>query len=227
MYTYSRGGTLFAVVTAPIVIIATVFKSKNKSESLIMTIILAIIALTAFALTFDKFKILVQGIFEDGLSSNSRYLLYKDALHQFAKHPIFGVGCGYDGQDYENHVEGIVFYWFHSTIFQIIGSMGLVGILAYSWNYIIRAKLIFKNIRKDAFVLFVFLSLLGFELYSLIDTGTFVPLPMMMIVGILFAVLEKYIHGEMLLPYQYMIEEYVRDKTDNTIVEQEEEATNV
>ncbi|MBR4800954.1 MAG: O-antigen ligase family protein [Clostridia bacterium] len=206
---YSRGGLLFAVVTAPIVLVATILKSKNKSESLIIIICLIIVALTALAFVFDKIKAIISGIFEDGLKSSSRILLYKDALHQFAAHPIFGVGTGYDGPDYENHVEEIVFYWFHSTFFQVVGSMGIVGIIAYGWNYLKRAKVIFKNIFKDTFILFSFLSLLGFELYSMIDTGTFVPLPTMMIVFIMFATIEKHHKEQLLLDDRLMNEEYV------------------
>ena len=209
--TYSRGGILFAVITAPIVAVATILKSKNKSESLIIIVCVIIVALTAFAFTYEKILSMIGHIFEDGLKSSSRVLLYKDALHQFAAHPIFGVGTGYDGPDYENHVEEIVFYWFHSTFFQIVGSMGLVGIFVYGWNYLKRAKVIFKNILKDTFVLFSFLSLLGFELYSMIDTGTFVPLPTMMIVFIMFAVVERHHKEQALLPDALMKEEYTLD----------------
>ena len=137
-------------------------------------------------------------------------MLYKDALREFANHPIFGVGCGYDGPDYENHVEEIVFYWFHSTFFQVVGSMGLVGIVAYGANYIMRAKILFRDIAKDTFVLFTALSLAGFELYSLIDTGTFVPLPTMMIVFVLFAILEKHHKEQLFVKDKYMEEEYSR-----------------
>ena len=209
--TYSRGGVLFGLITAPIVFVFTILKSKNRSESLIITICLVIIALTVFAFIYDKIFALAKGIFESGFESNSRILLYKDALRQFAKHPLFGVGTGYDGPDYMNHVEEIVFYWFHSTFFQIIGSMGLIGIFAYGFSYFMRAKIILKTIKKDTFTLFVFLSLLGFELYSLIDTGTFVPLPTMMIVFILFATLEKHQEDQMNLSDSLMREEYHRE----------------
>ena len=171
----------------------------------------SLFALTVFAFIYDKIFALAKGIFESGFESNSRILLYKDALRQFAKHPLFGVGTGYDGPDYMNHVEEIVFYWFHSTFFQIIGSMGLIGIFAYGFSYFMRAKIILKTIKKDTFTLFVFLSLLGFELYSLIDTGTFVPLPTMMIVFILFATLEKHQEDQMNLSDSLMREEYHRE----------------
>ena len=220
--TYSRGGILFAVVTAPFVLVFSVLKSKNKSESLIILICLLIVALTAYAYLYEKVHTVLSRIFEDGLSSNSRVMLYKDALREFANHPIFGVGCGYDGPDYENHVEEIVFYWFHSTFFQVVGSMGLVGIVAYGANYIMRAKILFRDIAKDTFVLFTALSLAGFELYSLIDTGTFVPLPTMMIVFVLFAILEKHHKEQLFVKDKYMEEEYSRLES----LEQAEEPAN-
>jgi len=208
---YSRGAILFGLITAPIVAVVTILKSKNRFESLIIIVCAVILAVTAFALLFDEIKTIWHKIFEDGLKSNSRVLLYKDAWKQFINHPLFGVGTGYDGPDYENHVEGIVFYWFHSTFFQVIGSMGIIGIVAYGISYFKRAKIVFNNILRDNFVVFSFLSLLGFELYSLVDTGTFVPLPTMMIVFILLAILEKYHKEQLFVADKFMNEEYAME----------------
>ena len=43
---------------------------------------------------------------------------------------------------------------------------------------------------KDSFTQFIILSVLGFELYSLVDTGTFVPIPNMFIIFSLMALME-------------------------------------
>lgn len=190
--TFSRGGILFALITAPAVIICTIIKSPKKAFPIATLILLVVIGIIVFGVFFDSIKTMLSNIFADGLSSSSRIDLYKEALSCFAKHPFFGVGGGYEGAYmYDvNHVEGLPFYWFHSTLFQIVGGYGLLGIFAFGYMYYKKGKIIFADIKKDNFFLFTFLAFLGFELYSLIDTGTFVPIPMQMIIVILFSILE-------------------------------------
>ena len=100
------------------------------------------------------------------------------------------MGGGYSGTNYENHVAEVVFYWFHSTPFEIIGGYGLLGIAAYGYNYYKRIKVTTMDMFKDSFTQFIILSVIGFELYSLVDTGTFVPIPNMFIIFALMALME-------------------------------------
>ena len=80
-------------------------------------------------------------------------------------------------------------YWFHSTLFQVIGSLGIVGLAAYIWYYAVRAKLLFKNI-KNTFNLFILAIWIGFEGYCMIDAGTFIPYPNMMLIIVTALLLE-------------------------------------
>ena len=107
----------------------------------------------------------------------------------FIKHPIVGAGMGYSGVNYDMVVIG--FYWFHSTFFQIIASMGIVGLIGYLYFYIVRYKIIIKSARSGIFGVFALLALIGFELYSMIDTGTFIPVPTMMLTMLITLINEK------------------------------------
>ena len=189
LLTFSRGGILFAAITAPVVFIITIIKSKRKTFTIATLAVLALSAIVLFIVKFGDIRTIFSNIFSDGLTSSSRMELYKESLRGFARHPVFGLGGGYDGTNYENHVEGVTFYWFHSTLFQVIGGYGLLGIFAFGFSYF-RKAIILKEVKHDIFFLFILLSFVGFELYSMIDTGTFVPIPNMMIIMVTYAVLE-------------------------------------
>lgn len=69
---------------------------------------------------------------EDIQDSNSDRLQFlARAVDDFLRHPVFGIGlCSTRNADVFSGVEGsMVFY--HNSVAQVMGSMGLVGIVAY------------------------------------------------------------------------------------------------
>lgn len=187
---FSRGSILVALVTAPFVVLLTLWKAENKWETFIVCAAAVMFVFVAILALYKEINAMTAQIFVDGISSNSRIALYLEALECFKNHPLFGVGGGYNGTNFENHVVEVVFYWFHSTPFEIIGGYGLLGIAAYGYNYYKRIKVTTRDMFKDSFTQFIILSVLGFELYSLVDTGTFVPIPNMFIIFSLMALME-------------------------------------
>ena len=179
-----------ALVTAPFVVLLTLWKAENKWETFIVCAAAVMFVFVAILALYKEINAMTAQIFVDGISSNSRVALYLEALECFKNHPLFGVGGGYNGTNFENHVVEVVFYWFHSTPFEIIGGYGLLGIAAYGYNYYKRIKVTTRDMFKDSFTQFIILSVLGFELYSLVDTGTFVPIPNMFIIFSLMALME-------------------------------------
>ncbi len=192
-FTFSRGGMLFAAVTAPFVIGFGIAKSNKKQVLLTLGIFLAA-ALAFYFILFDQINEKVASMLSGIGQSDSDFLanrdkLYREAIDLFLRYPINGAGMGYAGSNYEIVVIG--FYWFHSTFFQIIGSMGAIGLLAYIYFYAKRYKIIVRNARKDIFGLFSLLAMIGFELYCMVDTGTFIPVPTMMLAMMLTYMNEK------------------------------------
>ena len=106
------------------------------------------------------------------------HILYAEAWDLFTAHPVLGVGLGFYGDNFA--INTMQFYWFHSTLFQVLANMGLVGLAAYIFYYVAR----FRTIRRlrNPFNLFTLVAWLGFEGYSMMDTGTFVPFPTMTLV---------------------------------------------
>ncbi len=184
---FSRGGIIFGAVSGAIAFVLTLVKSGNKKRALISTGIILAIALILYLIFMDKINAMIVSLMERGMGTSGRTDLYQEAWDCFKAFPFFGAGLGYSGPNFEINVMST--YWFHSTFFQVIGCMGIVGFAAYVYYYVIRAKLLFKDI-KNTFNLFIMAIWIGFEGYSMIDTGTFVPYPNMMFIIISTLLLE-------------------------------------
>ncbi len=186
--TLSRGGILFGFVTLLISLLYLFFSQKNKKRMFWNYIIVLILLGVAYGFFFDKVNTLFQTLLSRGTGTSGRDQLYLEAWESFKKYPVFGVGMGYDGPNYTMDV--IQFYWFHSTFFQILGSTGSVGLAAFGFFYFVRYKQVLSYTKFDKNIWFIFFAMLGFELYSLIDTGTFIPVPFMAVMIWINMVLE-------------------------------------
>ena len=180
-FTFSRGGILFSIVTFPFILGFTIAKSKNKLNIIIPTLLCFIGAFAIYFAYFDKINHMFAKMFEGGGAGwANRDTLYLEAIECFKNNPIFGCGLAYEGIFIHDMTMPV--YFFHSTLFEIVGALGIAGIIIYLYYYIVRFKIMFTKITKNAFSLFALFSIIGFELYSMLDTGTFLPYPFMMIV---------------------------------------------
>lgn len=110
------------------------------------------------------------------------------AVKDFLANPVFGKGLGYSGNvDLYNPVKGAA-NWYHMMPFQIIGSLGLVGVLAYGYQFFGRIRLIFQKPSPSALTLG--LSYAGILLMSMVNPGEFCPIPYELLAVLLFIFLE-------------------------------------
>ncbi len=193
--TFSRGGILFGVIMGVITIIYAFVKVKGKDRwQIAIPTMIAVIAVAAvYFANMDAINgIIVKLVNKQDAGISGRDKLYAEALQMFLQNPLFGAGMGFHGNHYVmQDVPFFKFYWFHSTLFQIIGSTGLVGIAAFLYFYIARYGIVFKRIRRNTFAQVALLSFLGFEAYSMIDTGTFIPYPVMTVAMLLTLFVER------------------------------------
>lgn len=186
--TFSRGGIIFGVLSGIVAVIFTIIKAPDKKRQL-LNIGLVLLGMIIFYLSvMNSVNTMVLSLIKRGMGSSGRTELFKEAWELFKAHPIFGVGKGYMGPNTPPSAIGV--YFFHSTFFQVIACMGIVGLAAYAYFYIIRFKILFKNI-KHSFNLFCLALLIGFEGYSLLDTGTFIAYPFMALIVIITLLLER------------------------------------
>lgn len=117
-----------------------------------------------------------------------RMRLIDASIRDFLDAPIFGQGLGFKGNyDIYTPKKGAM-GWYHMMIPQIIGSMGLVGVAAYGFQFINRAYLAFVKSGYNAFVLFLCYG--GLLLMSQTNPGEFCPFPYEMLAVMIFVIIE-------------------------------------
>lgn len=165
MLSGSRNGLLFAFIT---LIFLTIVASKNIKEKLkqllLVLILIFIFLLVAYIFIYISKTKIDKIIFRiNNIEKEARILLYKEAIIGFFSHPFFGLGILYSsGAHYTQTSLGM--YWFHSNIFQVIGSFGIFGIISYSILVIRRFKIFGKgknNLSRAAVFLYIMMLFLG------------------------------------------------------------------
>ena len=179
--TFSRGGIVFGAISGVLALIFTIVKAKDKKRQLIYTAVIVGFALIMYLIFMSRINGMIASLISRGTGSSGRIDIYKEAWELFKTYPFQGGGMGFIGSSPFVNLNALGQYWMHSTFFQVIACMGIIGLIAYLYYYGARLFLLFKNI-KNSFNLFVLAVWVGYEGYCLIDTGTFVPQNMMLII---------------------------------------------
>lgn len=189
----SRSGLLFGTVLVFMCLVYMLTAGKDPKKVLRGVIIAVILVAGAAAAVY------FMGLFSDRIASaaagdRTRIEFIRRGISNFLSSPVFGIGIGStrDIEIFKAYVPGsLVFY--HNFVIQIISSMGLAGVAAYSWNFIARAKLLWRGRKNTAVVAFA-LSYVGILMMSLTNPGIFCPFPEVGLLTIMFAVTEKEVH---------------------------------
>ena len=189
VFSLSRGGIIFSTLMMPFIVIATIHFSKEYRLKILINllVIITILAGIIFVFANELGEHLLTQI--QVSSDEARANLYRHAWQKFLEYPVFGTGLGYDGGLYYRPQVWCI-YWYHSTIFQIIASLGVLGLICYGYQYFVRLKCIFSNLK--VFNLFLLFSFSGFEAYSMVNVGNFAPLPFVVMIIVLFIISDRY-----------------------------------
>lgn len=128
-------------------------------------------------------------------STESRFQLLERAKNLFRENPIFGHGLGYSGNtDIYNPVEGAM-EWYHMMIPQVVASMGIVGIVAYLFQFFLQARATLLPMKSSCLeqrglILTLVSCYLGLLLMSQLNPGLFCPLPYTLIGTLIFAIFD-------------------------------------
>lgn len=185
--TDSRGGIIFGLITVFICVLCSIIFASKINRIIYMTItgIILLSLIIFFSVNFHIIENLLKKL--SVVEGEARLTLFEVAVKNFLAHPIVGTGLGFMGDGYKP-AKGAI-YWYHSTPFQIIGSMGLVGVIAYAYQLIARMKVCMY--RKCKFNLFAFISFLAFELMALVNPGDFAPFPQVIILTLILTSIEQ------------------------------------
>ena len=183
----SRGGLLFGAIEFLILVIYYSVVDKPHRWVYLSVLGLGIVACVVLFFLFSDYVSYTLDRFTSSKENFRRIGLWKRSVTDFLSNPLFGRGIGYMGnRDFHPSQVGQL-CWYHSSIPQVIGSMGIVGILAYGYQLICRVKVLRGLGSAGACVL---LSLVGLELMSLVNPGIFAP-AYLIIITILFAAAEN------------------------------------
>ena len=192
LLTESRGGLLFGTIELIMCILFVLLADKKRR--LFYSILfgsLAVLMVIALPFLFGFFKPVLVRLVESLQfgSQEARAGLYRRAIEDFLASPIFGTGLGYMGNRDLHPSKEFALCWYHCAPLQIIGSMGIMGVLAYAYNYFIRVKIFLR--RRSLFHLTLFLSWVGLQMMSLVNPGEFVPIPYLLISTMFLVFAEK------------------------------------
>jgi O-antigen ligase len=190
VHTGSDGVTGTLIVFSPVMAYFSYrnLRRENKKTFLFILSVVAVCALICaiilvlsigYAPLVDSIKV--------SLEDNGRSCLYIEALDLFKQFPLFGVGLGYVNPNVVD-VSGLRLYNFHSTFFHSLATMGIFGLLAFSYYVFKRFKILASN--KTAFSLFMLIAFLSFECYAMIDTSEFNAIPLMSSVTVMIVIVE-------------------------------------
>lgn len=189
LFSGSRGGLIFGGIEFLMLVIyfAVVDKKHRKAMlSVLGVIVLGCAALSPKLLELFRYTI---GRFTSSGQYDIRLGLVKRSVEDFKANPLFGRGLGYMGnRDLHASARGAL-CWYHSSLPQIWGSFGIVGILAYGYQFYCRLKLMVS--RHSLFGRTILLSFIGLEMMSLVNPGIFSAL-YLLILTVLLIVDERY-----------------------------------
>lgn len=201
LLTGSRGGLVFGAVEMLMCCALFILYDRRRRLTYITICVCIVFALLIFSSEFisffgstiDRLLSAINGVLI-GEQQEVRYYQYMRGIGDFLKHPIFGTGIGYMGNRDVYAGADFSIAWYHCSPIQIAASFGIVGIAAYSYQFIRRMILLWK--KPTMFNMTVFLSYVSLELMSLVNPGIFSPIPYLLIVTMFFAIVERCNEGE-------------------------------
>lgn len=196
LLTGSRGGMVFGSIEIVMCIVMYMLYDKRRRLAYIIICACILFGFLAFApqiteflgYTLDRlFKAVNE--FLMGESTEIRAAHYARGINDFLSHPIFGTGLGYMGnRDVHASVE-FALCWYHCAPIQVCASFGVVGVLAFSYQFIKRNVLIWR--KATLFNMTIFLSYISLEMMSLVNPGVFCPIPYLLYVTLFMVMVEK------------------------------------
>lgn len=184
--TVSRGAIIFGAISFVILLVATIVKTPYKKTYIAAYVAGAVVVGVCVAVFREEFKAFFDKAFETGLSSSGRDALYSEAWEVFKQNPFFGVGFGYSGRN--AYLNRHPMYYFHSTLFQTVASLGLFGLAASVYMYYKRVRFAFS--KGLTYNVFWIIACVGVEGYAMINTFTFLAVPGLLLIAVATAVNE-------------------------------------
>lgn len=188
----SRTSLLFSVIAAAGAALYSTLaggKSAHKKRTAVIICAVGAIVTAAAAAAFDLLssRTGISGMF----SSDIRIKLWQRGLRDFAESPIIGKGILYSGNAryFSTELTAFSLQWYHNAAVQVLGSFGIIGVLAYGYQMYVRVSSGLRSkSRGSAEALALYLALI---LMSMTEPGLFCPFPTAFMPAVMFAALDE------------------------------------
>lgn len=189
----SRGGLLFGSVEFFVCCIYWVCIARKRWYR----IFCVVFALASLAVCCGSviMEILDTRFFtDDDIVGEVRFVMILESIARLKKSPLTGSGILDNSISYGAYRKEGTMAWYHMMIPQVVGSMGLIGVVAYGYQVLQRGKLIFTKMSSWSLVLGI--SYLGILMMSQVNPGEFCPLPFGLLTVLLFILQERRLEQE-------------------------------
>ncbi len=185
-----------AALSSPFLIFYTyrhVYRTKRKVFTYtVLSIFLALVVVVlVFLIKFGFYNMLK--MFQLDPSSSGREAIFSMAMKLFKENPLFGYGFQYADPHIDEY-SPVRLYNFHSTFFHVIATMGICGLIAYIFYFVVRFAILMKN--NTPFIMIMLTAFVMFECYALVDTGEFNAIPLMCSITLIITVVEQINKGQ-------------------------------
>ena len=166
----SRNAFLFSTLAYFLCMVISCLRAENKKFFRIF-FLMGVILVSLFGIMFfEEIRLIFSDYFSRGFSDSGRFALWRLAIETFSMSPLFGSGF------YGFFTDAVFEYssfprMAHNTVFQLLSSMGIFGIISYGWYRIETLKVIIKRPSLPKTMLGI--SMLVFLLGSLLDNFVF------------------------------------------------------
>ncbi len=182
----SRGGAMFSTIELALCLIVLVYTDRLHRTENIAVITVATILVCVFARPIYRFLEPMFDRFLEGDKIREDHI--RRAFSDFKSNILFGRGFAYKSSGaFEKKVMAV--NWYHSSLFQIIGSFGVAGIAAFAYQFYKRCRLFLRH--TNHFNLTLFISFLGLTMMSTVNPGEFCPFPYAFLIAYFLVVCEK------------------------------------
>ncbi|MBQ7378036.1 MAG: O-antigen ligase family protein [Clostridia bacterium] len=171
----SRGALLVGAVVLLISIVVLCVWGPNRKDNRWITLILGLIGMIGIALLWDKVIAVLQNFLERGFNDNGRFALWEAGWTKFCEHPILGAGF-YDNGIVSDWDIQIYPFFYHNTVIQMLGSVGVVGLLAYLWHRFTTVRRVFR--KPTLYKTYLGLCLLACIGFCMLDVMFFITYPL-------------------------------------------------
>ena len=160
--TMSRNALVFSTLTYAGCVIISCFVGRHKKIFRIITLAgILLVAVLGIAL-WDKISIILKDYLDRGFSDNGRFEIWRAAFDSFLDSPVFG--SGFYGMDLGGGQFGFIPKMAHQTILQILGSMGVFGIVCYGYY---RVSTVIEVVKKPN----TLKTMMGISILTLVCEG--------------------------------------------------------